>query len=177
METRRLNNGPMTRNSDPGRIDAVHEPEDHTREESSRTLLYLLARTGRLVRSMQDELLAPFELGATDYAILSRVRYEGPQSTAELARQLRLTSQGVGQAVGKLEKRGLVEREQSLADRRVQLLTLTAAGDALVRSCTHELQTVEEAVNADLTDRETKMLSILLEGALTNLNRALGLDE
>ena len=146
-------------------------------DTSKRTVLYLLARTERLLRSMQDEVLEPFELNATDYAILARLRDSGSHSTSELSSRLRLTSQAIGQAVSRLEHRGLVDREPSLQDRRKFMLSLSGDGRELMSRCTKAQTPVQQILVSGLTDREIQIVSLLLEKVMTNLNYALGLHE
>ena len=71
-------------------------------------------------------------LGATDFGILEALLHKGPLPVNVLGRKLLLTSGSITTAVDRLVERGLVARTEDAADRRVRLVTLTAAGRRLI---------------------------------------------
>ena len=92
-------------------------------------------------------------------------------SQRELTYLLRLSRQALAQLLGKLEQRGLIERSQSGADRRMVIVTLTDAGRALSRP----LRAISEQLTAialsDLADDEKTTLMALLRRVRTTLDQ------
>ncbi|MBB4686657.1 MarR family winged helix-turn-helix transcriptional regulator [Amycolatopsis jiangsuensis] len=88
--------------------------------------LSLLSRRLRL-------LPAPGELSLPERAALSRLNRTGPTTAAELARAEQITAQAMGTTVNSLEDRGLVERHPDPNDGRRAVLTVSAAGQEMLR--------------------------------------------
>jgi len=89
---------------------------------------------------------------------------------SDLAAQLHYSSSRLTHAVASLERSGLVLRERSADDRRVQLLTLTPAGAAVVRAVTPgQVREVREPVLASLDAADVAALERLGRHILTAL--------
>jgi DNA-binding MarR family transcriptional regulator len=72
-------------------------------------------------------------LSLTAASALRRLERLGPSRLTELAAAEGVTQPGMTQLVSRLEREGLVRRGGDPADRRVVVVTLTAAGRAAVR--------------------------------------------
>jgi DNA-binding MarR family transcriptional regulator len=101
-----------------------------------------IRQAARHVTQFYDQLFAPIGLRATQYAILSRLRREGPMSINALAAMLVMDRTTLGRNILPLERDGLIEVGRSDTDRRRHELRLTEAGIALHRAA---LQHWEEA--------------------------------
>ena len=77
-----------------------------------------------------DQLFAPVGLRATQYAILSRLRRDGPMPINALAAALVMDRTTLGRNILPLQRDGLIEIVASPADRRRRELRLTDAGMA-----------------------------------------------
>jgi DNA-binding MarR family transcriptional regulator len=91
---------------------------------------------GRVARRMR-QLYASDRDGAPTFlevAVLVHLSREGPSSPSELAGREHVTSQAIAIVAGELEARGLVVRAADPADRRRRVLTITPAGEAVLRA-------------------------------------------
>jgi DNA-binding MarR family transcriptional regulator len=95
------------------------------------------------------EIAAEHDLSTIQVRLLGILRDREP-GMLELARHLKLEKSSLSGLVDRAEKRGLVERIQSAADRRVATIRLTTRGRKLSRI-------VEEEVNAEIV----KLVAIL----------------
>ena len=105
----------------------------------------------------------PFGLRPVEYTLLMLVTENPGGSLVRLARALAVTAPNITLWIDRLEARGLVQREQSASDRRVQVLRATAEGAALARLATQRILDAErEALAAHLSAGERAILLELL---------------
>ncbi len=100
-----------------------------------------ITRTARRLRQEADARLTPSQVAA-----LATIEQRGPLTPSELAEVERIQRPTATRVAGHLTERGLVERADDPADGRVSLLSVTAAGRAL-------LDEVRSRKNAYLADR------------------------
>src|ERR1700675_4391727 len=77
-----------------------------------------IRQAARHVSQFYDQLFAPVGLRATQFAILSRLRRDGPMTINALAGALVLDRTTLGRNILPLERDGLIEIVASPADRR-----------------------------------------------------------
>jgi MarR family transcriptional regulator, transcriptional regulator for hemolysin len=112
------------------------------------TLTFRLEDLPRQLRRIVDDALQDQSLSRTQWRLLAYVlRQEGLTQT-ELARHLEVERASAGVAIDALEKRGLIERAQHAADRRVWRIMPTPAAKAMLGS----LREVIDEVYAQLFD-------------------------
>jgi DNA-binding MarR family transcriptional regulator len=87
-----------------------------------------IRQAARHVTQFYDQLFAPVGLRATQFAILSRLRREGPMTINALAAALVMDRTTLGRNILPLQRDGLIEVGASPDDRRRRELRLTAAG-------------------------------------------------
>ncbi len=146
----------------------IHRPADTTRTLDTR-LGYLLVRTGIRVRQRYVNALSAIGLLPNQHVILSTLNERGPSHQKEIADQIRLDSGDIVAYLDGLEKSGFIERNRDPADRRRQIVSLTATGvDVLVVADT-TLDTVEAETFASLGRTERKALSATLNTLYQNL--------
>ncbi len=68
----------------------------------------------------------------SDFAVLEALRDEGTLSVSSLGARVLLTSGSITTAVDRLRKRGWVEKQRNLTDRRGVVVSLTDAGRQLI---------------------------------------------
>ena len=83
----------------------------------------------RRLRQTRDDSLSIPEISA-----LVRLEGTGPSTLTALAKLERISAQSLGATLGALEERGLVGRSPDPQDGRQSLLSITAAGRAMLRS-------------------------------------------
>jgi len=87
-----------------------------------------IRQAARHVTQFYDQLFAPVGLRATQFAILSRLRRDGPLTINALAAALVMDRTTLGRNILPLQRDGLIEIVASPADRRRRELRLSAAG-------------------------------------------------
>src|SRR5206468_2339873 len=96
-------------------------------------LWVVLARAFDAVERHSRVSIARFGLGTTEFGVLEVLYHKGELPVCEVQRRILLVSSSTTYVVDKLRARGLVRSRHGEADRRVTLLTLTAAGRRLIR--------------------------------------------
>ena len=89
-----------------------------------------IRQAARHVSQFYDQLFAPVGLRATQYAILSRLRRDGPMTINALAAALVMDRTTLGRNILPLQRDGLIEVVASPADRRRRELRLSETGVA-----------------------------------------------
>ena len=93
-----------------------------------------IRQAARHVSQFYDQLFAPVGLRATQFAILSRLRHDGPLTINALAAALVMDRTTLGRNILPLQRDGLIEVAASPADRRRRELRLTESGAARHRA-------------------------------------------
>jgi len=114
----------------------------------------LVARVGR------------YELTAVQFAVLARLAEHGNLSQNRLGREVDMEPANIKAVVDRLMRRGLVATERDPADRRLVLVTLTVAGEALLRELWPLAQAGAAATLAPLKPAERRLLLQLLRRLL-----------
>lgn len=92
-----------------------------------------IRQAARHVTQFYDQLFAPVGLRATQFAILNRLRRDGPMTINALAAALVMDRTTLGRNILPLERDGLIEIVASPADRRRRELRLSAPGAEKLR--------------------------------------------
>jgi len=96
-----------------------------------------------------DNVLRPFELGATQWYVLYHLAEDGPTRQRDLLRTLEVERATLSVIVGSLVRKGYVEQVPDRADQRQKLLRLTAAG-ALLWSQLPDLTFIHQVAFGDI---------------------------
>lgn len=124
---------------------------------------YQLAQaTITTTRVFMERVGTPSELRPVEFTILTLVHTNPGLSARQLADALAVTPPNITMWIDKLERRGLIERERSLTDRRAQHIRTTEAGAALARQAVQRLVEGEQATLTALSPAERAMLIELL---------------
>jgi DNA-binding MarR family transcriptional regulator len=110
--------------------------------------------TRRLRQSpLQDDLTAP------EMTALSRLDRNGPTTPSALARAEQITPQGMGATLSGLVRRGLVQRRPDPDDGRRTVMSLTEAGEQVVRTKrSARTQQLADALAARFSPEEREVL-------------------
>lgn len=152
---------PSTRSSTPPTRAGVPAPGLPAR------LRLVVTRLARRLRQQGDTAASPTQLSA-----LATIERDGPVTLGELAAVEGVQPPTITAAVGRLEERGLVQRNPDAADRRVARVEVTTKGRRLLdQSRSRKTAYLERTLAAlDTDERET------LERAATILERLLEHD-
>ena len=92
-----------------------------------------LMRAANTARSHASRHLGDSGLTLTQFAVLEALYHLGPMSLSDIAGKVLTTGGNLTMVAGNLEREGLVKRQKSPDDGRVQILTLTPKGEGLLR--------------------------------------------
>ena len=121
-----------------------------------------IRQAARHVTQFYDQLFAPTGLRATQYAILSRLRHNGPMSINALANLLVMDRTTLGRNILPLQRDGLIEVAASPRDRRRHELRLTEAGRKLHREGLKHWEAAQQRFNSVFGDARAAALRDLL---------------
>jgi DNA-binding MarR family transcriptional regulator len=123
-----------------------------------------IRQAARHVTQFYDQLLAPTGLRATQYAILTRLRREGPIPINALAAALVMDRTTMGRNILPLQRDGLIEIIASEVDRRRRELRLTGKGLARQRAAGECWDAAQARFEATLgRKRSAKMRNLMRE--------------
>lgn len=136
--------------------------EDDLGPAVSGRLSYLFKRVHLDLAALHDELLAPFGLSAGELAVLLLIDAREPESQQQVAQRLGVDRTTMVGLIDALERKGLVARRPDAADRRRNVIELTAAGRKTLRRAVKASDRAEQRLLADLDDAEAAQLRSLL---------------
>jgi DNA-binding MarR family transcriptional regulator len=138
-------------------------------DEGPDTILLDLFRTNQVRERLIESALEGLELPPEDYPFYVLIGAEGPWTPTDLAGRMEMPLSTVLFRVGRLEKRGHVERQPNPDDRRSYLVRLSDAGQALLGQARPRFRAYAEAVEARLGGERVGSL----RGDLTRLREAI----
>jgi DNA-binding MarR family transcriptional regulator len=128
-----------------------------------------LMATARSIRRAYDRILTDVGLTLPEASLLAYLDQIEPQTQTELARRLGSGRAVMGARIDTLEARGAVRRLPHPTDRRVWLVHITPAGQALVTTINELDQGLREQLRAGLTRADRQDLARILLQIQRNL--------
>ena len=128
-----------------------------------------LSQTARAVERAFDEVLG--EAGGTlpVWLILLNLKIRKPANQRELAEAVGLREATLTHHLNAMDARGLVTRTRPAANRRVQVVALTEAGDAAFMRLRDTAIAFDAKLRADLADTDVATLGTLLGHLAANV--------
>lgn len=114
----------------------------------------VLARSHRALSLLVEESIADAGLCLSDFMVIEALLHKGPLTITEIQQKVLLAIGSMTVAVDRLEKKGLIIRKSSSADRRVRVLQLTAEGKKTARKVFKTHAADLESVMAILSQEE-----------------------
>jgi len=134
---------------------------------------YLLSRLGSLSAARFEGMLAPFGITRMHFGLLKILDGAGPSSQNMLSNDLGMPPSRVVAFVDDLEEQGLVARERSEQDRRVNVIRLTSRGRAVLARANKIAIKWEDELLGDLSAAErTHLIEMLQRVAARHLRPA-----
>ncbi len=130
-------------------------------------LIWQLAVTGRLVRTMLDSSLP--DAGPQALAVIVRLMEEDGLTQAELARRQRVEAPSMSGMIDRLERAGFVRREPHPDDRRSVRVFHTPQGRQVVLESAAVVRDAEALIFADLDEDDRATLNTLLSKVLARV--------
>lgn len=124
-------------------------------DTSGMLLIARLARLSVLIDAFARDILDPFSLMQSDYAVLSALRRAGPPYTLapnELYTGLERSSGGMTKMLRRLEHLKFIRRVNNPADKRSKLVRLTEAGKRVEEEAFEAFVTKAHELLAPLSD-------------------------
>lgn len=126
-------------------------------------LLLVLWRAARAVEEHSAESISAAGLCVSDFAVLEALLHKGAMPINTIGKKVLLTSGSMTTAVDRLERRGLVERQDALEDRRARVVHLTPAGRKLIKRAFADHAAKMERATSALNESERKTVLRLLK--------------
>jgi DNA-binding MarR family transcriptional regulator len=122
------------------------------------TILLDLFRTNQMRERLIETSLIGLELPPEDYPFYVLIGAEGPWTPTLLAERMKMPLSTVLFRVGRLEKRGHVERVPNPDDRRSYLVSLNAEGEQLLKQARPQFRAFAESVERRLGEERVDIL-------------------
>jgi DNA-binding MarR family transcriptional regulator len=149
-------------------VDVILEQWRRERPDLDSSPIGVIGRISRLARELEQRLEPVYREHGLEpgwHDVLATLRRSGPPyrlRPTEFTSTLMLTSSGTTKRLDRLEQAGLITRGPDPEDRRGTLITLTAAGRALIDAVTEAHMENERRLLSALTDAEQRRLADLL---------------
>jgi DNA-binding MarR family transcriptional regulator len=141
----------------------IRTPQARLSEAGVHALVgYQLAQASIVTNQVFDDHAGADGLRKVEFTLLALVQGNPGVTARQLARALAVTPPNIAIWMDKLERRGLVARQRSESDARMQHVRLTKAGATLVDRSMQALLEGEQQALASLTPGERTMLVELL---------------
>ena len=127
---------------------------------------YLLNQVVISMRRQIEQAMTDHDLTAAQWYPLWKLKRDGPGTAQELARDMDIDAGAMTRLIDRLAAKGLVERLRSATDRRVVMLTLTPAGEAVAAHIPKVLAEVNNAYLRGFSRDEWQLLKQLLRRML-----------
>lgn len=141
------------------------------RRDPSRQLEFLLAEVVRLQLRVYNGRFRATGLNQSQVAALIHLDRVEELSQTDLAQRLGMQKAAAGTLIDGLEGKGLVERERSRDDRRLQLVSITEAGRRLVGEVDRMGEALGTALRQGISREERTQLVSILQRLRQNLSR------
>ena len=142
--------------------------------DPNRQLEFIIDETARLMARVYNKHYRQTGMNATQVAALVWLgRSPNGMSQSELANRLGIGKAAAGKLVDTLESGRLVHRERPAADRRIQIVAVTASGSKIVREVDANTEAVRRAIRKGTTKEERKQAIDVIDRVRANL-RGLG---
>jgi MarR family transcriptional regulator, 2-MHQ and catechol-resistance regulon repressor len=132
------------------------------RDTSGVHLWVVLWKAFRSVEAHAHRHIAELDMCLSDFGVLEVLLHKGPLNVQELGAKVLLTSGSMTAALDRLERRGLIDREEDAVDRRARVVRLTDAGEGLIREAFEDHKQAMELSVAGVARKDREMLIDLL---------------
>jgi DNA-binding MarR family transcriptional regulator len=119
--------------------------------EENGCVTFLVRHAWLSMRSAVAAVLVEHELSVPQYGTLLILNDRPGCTIAEIGRKVGTARQSANELITGMERAGLIERQPNPADRRSQLVYLTAGGKTRLAAATPAVRAVEAELEADFT--------------------------
>lgn len=168
----RMNASPNSKKRTISRTDLLSDGSD----DWLREIIYRLAQISGRLASFRDAFGREIDLTPSQFLVLMGVAYkqgDNGVAIAPLAQHIGLAATHVTTEVGRLVRRGIMDKRPSEEDRRSVLVSLTQEGEALVNRVSPLVRTVNDILFQDITKEELQVVLGFAEKLILNSEYAL----
>lgn len=122
------------------------------RDELIGRLTDLLHRFSRKVKQEMNQL--DQEITISDFLVLRYIRENGSVNVSDIAKHLQVSLSHVTNISDRLIAKGLIDRDRSVLDRRVVVLTITPSGEEMAAEIHRRRKAYLELLLEKVTDQE-----------------------
>jgi MarR family transcriptional regulator, lower aerobic nicotinate degradation pathway regulator len=148
--------------ADDGRLE--YDPPERMRRLPS----WLASELARRGAALVGEALAGEGVRRQHFAVLTSLAEQGAASQAAIGRRLWIDRSDLHALLNELERDGLLARVRDSEDRRRNVVTLTAAGKALLRRLDKRVDAAQTALLEPLSSTERREVIRLLERVVSH---------
>lgn len=141
--------------------------ETYTQEDSIGFLLHQAKL--RLTQAM-DERIGDLGITAAQWVVLKQIALRSGETASALCKCSGCDTGSMTRMLDRLEEKGLIRRERSTADRRVVMLHVTEAGQALLPAIVPRVVDVLNTAVSDFSREELDILKGLMRRVVANLD-------
>jgi DNA-binding MarR family transcriptional regulator len=138
-------------------------------DDNTRRAAQLMKRILIEFRAQLDEELRPKGVTTAQLQILKAVQSAPESSGAQLSRVCYMTPQSMQTLIQKAETDGFIARHKDKNNNRVLAVSLTAAGEELLRTADSAVKRIETKLWKNISSGEIAGLAGLLERCLENI--------
>ena len=141
-------------------------------------LIGKMLRANRLHRSLAEKRNKEADVHRSQMHILFYIsKQDTPPSQKELAAAFEVTPAAIAMSLKKMEQKGLIDRRVLKEDTRVNLISVSEKGKALMESNRLFFEGIDKAMVEGVTDEEIRILSSVLDKFIGNLVKLGAEDE
>lgn len=132
-------------------------------------IAYSVGRLDRVLRQRIGQATERFGMTVAQYTALSVLHARGQLSNAQLARRSFISPQAANEMIQAMAAKRLVVQKPDPQHGRIVQISLTAAGERLLRQCDAAVQEVEDEMLEKLSSSESTALRRLLQVCIASL--------
>ncbi|MCM3691301.1 MarR family winged helix-turn-helix transcriptional regulator [Neobacillus niacini] len=123
----------------------------------------LLMQTSKSIQEIIREEMTKNKLSLTEFAVLEVLFQQGKQNIQQIGNKILISSGSMTYVIDKLEKRGLLSRNDCPEDRRIIHVTLTKDGIQLMNEIMPKHQELVDDIFSSLRGDEVETIITLLK--------------
>lgn len=143
--------------------------KDTKRQQSIGELMHLFLHVNRLHRILAEEQIGKLGVHSSQHRMLVIISESKSICQKDIANRLEISSAAVAVTLNKLEEAGLIERNQSFDDARMNHISITEKGKEILKTSRTMFSAIDEQFFNGITDEEMSTLKNLLERMTENL--------
>lgn len=142
-------------------------------DRAFRELIYKVLSTSTHMLRARDRFAAHMGVSGPQYSMMVAIGEAGSATVGQIAARLHVSSPFVTAEIGKLIRRGIVDRRPNDADRRSNILALTDQGKRLIRDVGPLRRATNDMIFGSLSASQARALDRIMDLLLADSERAL----